>query len=55
LDRFDARVSHSPELLKIAELGAQFGDAGKAAVMRHFERLLTSALSEASPVTSELD
>ncbi|AXQ65321.1 MAG: replication initiation factor family protein [Circular genetic element sp.] len=55
LDRFDARVSHSPELLKIAELGAQFGDAGKAAVMRHFERLLTSALSEASPVTSEVD
>ena len=48
LDRFDARVSHSPELLKIAELGAQFGDAGKAAVMRHFERLLTSAISEAS-------
>jgi hypothetical protein len=54
LDRFDSRVSHSPELLKIAELGAQFGDAGKAAVMRHFERLLSSALSEAAHAPSDV-
>lgn len=45
LERFDYRVSTSPELLKIAELGAQFGDTGKAVVLRHFERLLTSAIN----------
>jgi hypothetical protein len=44
LERFDYRVSSSPELLKLAELGAQFGDGGKAIVMRHFEKLLSSAL-----------
>ncbi|AXH78366.1 MAG: replication initiation factor family protein [Circular genetic element sp.] len=45
LDRFDYRVSHSPELIKLAELGSQFGDTGKAVVLRHFERLLMSAIS----------
>ena len=45
LERFDYRVSSSPELLKLAELGSQFGDTGKAVVMRHFERLLTSAIN----------
>jgi len=48
LDRFDYRVSSSPEMQKLADLAAQFGDAGKAAVMRHFERMLTSALAEKS-------
>ncbi len=46
LERFDIRVSHSPELLKLAELGSQFGDGGKAVVLRHFERMLTAAISE---------
>lgn len=45
LDRFDYRVSSSPEMQKLAELAAQFGDGGKAAVMRHFERMLTSAIA----------
>lgn len=48
IERFDARVSHSPELLKLAELGSQFGEGGKAVIMRHFERLLNAALSSSS-------
>lgn len=50
LERFDYRVSSSPELLKLAELGAQFGDGGKAIIMRHFEKLLSSALHAAQEV-----
>lgn len=45
LDRFDYRVSSSPEMQKLADLAAQFGDPGKAAVMRHFERMLTSSIA----------
>lgn len=48
IERFDVRVSNSPELLKLAELASQFGDSGKAVILRHFERMLNSALSEAS-------
>ncbi|MFB2640644.1 hypothetical protein ACE02P_21730 [Shewanella bicestrii] len=62
LEVFDRRVSSSPELVHLAELASQFGPAGKAVLMRHFERLLVTSLEnrfsskeslEASPSASQ--
>ncbi len=47
---FDTRVSRSSELLKIAELGSKFGNAGKAVILRHFEKLLNEALQSLEEV-----
>lgn len=48
LERFDMRVSTSPEISKLAELASELGDGGKAVVLRHFERILTAAIAKAS-------
>jgi hypothetical protein len=40
IERFDNRVASSPELIELAKLGAQFGDAGQAVILRHFEKTL---------------
>jgi len=48
LERFDMRVSSSPELQKLAELASTFGEEGTAIVMRHFEQQLRSCIAEGS-------
>lgn len=41
---FDRRLASSPDLDKIIELAARFGDEAKPLIMRHFERRLDAAL-----------
>lgn len=48
MELFDRRVASSPDLEKLAQLAAQFGDSGKAVIMRHFEQKLDARLKSLS-------
>jgi len=48
LQRFRRRLQLSPELRKLAELAAGFGDTGTRILLRDFEKLVNSALHQKS-------